>query len=117
MLSTIISNAVGAFGIILVLMLIDFVTGLLKATKNHTKIESHRLRSSINKAIIYFIVLLIGGCLSVFGEAVIGEIFKVFLCLVEGVSITENLMEMFPESKMLGKIKHLLNKEIDKKTE
>lgn len=115
MIGNIITTAVHDFGLILILMLIDLVTGLIKATRIHESIRSNKLRSSVNKAITYFIILLIGGCVSYAGEPGVSGIFKVFLVLVEGVSICENLIHIFPESRIVEKIKGVLNKEIDKK--
>lgn len=115
MIGNIITTAVHDFGLILILMLIDLVTGLIKATRIHESIKSNKLRSSVNKAITYFIVLLVGGCISYAGEPGVSGIFKIFLVLVEGVSICENLIQIFPENRVVEKIKGVLNKEIDKK--
>ena len=115
MITKILSETVATFGVVLILMLIDLITGLFKVSKTHTFFTSSKLRNSINKSILYFIVLLIGSILSIFGEPAIGSIFVVFLCLVEGVSILENLSEIFPNSQIIKKITKFLNKETEKK--
>lgn len=96
-------------------MLIDLVTGLFKATKNGVKIESGKLRSSVNKLIIYFIVMLIGGCLVYSGESAVGSLFTIFLCLVEGISVLENLAAIFPNSTFISKLSKFLNHRLDEK--
>ena len=117
MISIIVTSAVKSFGVVMILMLIDLITGLLKATKNRNKIESKRLRNSINKAITYFIVLLIGGCLVYAGEVGISTIFTIFLCLVEGVSILENISVVFPNLVIVNKLKEFLNRKAENKLE
>lgn len=117
MLSAIITEAVKSFSIVLILMLIDLITGLIKATKTHKRIESKRLRNSINKSIIYFVVLLIGGCLVFAGEPSVGSIFTIFLCLVEGVSVLENVGDIFPNSIIVSKITKFLNRKAENKLE
>lgn len=115
MISTIIISAVKTFGIVMILMLIDLATGLFKATKTGVRIESGKLRSSVNKLIIYFIVMIIGGCLVYAGEDFIGGLFTVFLCLVEGISILENLTAIFPNSAFVAKLSKFLNHKLEEK--
>lgn len=110
MIKEILSAAVTMFAPILVMMLIDLITGLAKALKINDKISSSKLRSTVTKTIVYFIVLLIGGCLTALGEQSIGVLFAIFIGLVEGVSILENLGEMFPQHKFIKKLKSILKK-------
>ena len=110
MIREILTAAVAMFTPILIMMLIDLVTGLIKSLKNNTKISSSRLRSTITKTIVYFIVLLIGGCLTALGEESVGILFAVFIGMVEGISILENLSEMFPNHKFILNIKNILKK-------
>ena len=110
MIREIISAAVTMFAPILIMMVIDLVTGLAKALKTEQKISSAKLRSTVTKTIVYFVVLLIGGCLTSLGEASVGVLFAVFIGLVEGVSILENLGEMYPQHKFIKKLKSILNK-------
>ena len=114
MITTILSSAVANFTVVLVLMLCDLVTGVAKALQHHS-IKSAKLRNSLNKLVIYFIVLLIGGCLSVVGEAGVASIFVVFLCLVEGVSILENVGEMFPNLPIINKLHDFLESKAENK--
>lgn len=108
MVSEIIKTAVESFGVILILMLLDLVTGIAKALQHHS-IKSAKLRGSINKCIVYFVAILIGGCLKQYGEGSVMTMFVTFILIIEGVSILENLQEMFPQLELLGKFKEILN--------
>lgn len=110
MIREILTAAVTMFTPILILMLADLATGLAKAYKCQHKISSSKLRSTVSKTIVYFIVLVIGGCLSTLGEESVAVLFAVFLGIVEGVSILENLGEMYPQHKFIAKLKAILNK-------
>ena len=114
MIKEIILAAVNNYGIILILMLVDLVTGIAKALKEHS-IKSARLRDSLHKSIIYFIVLVIGGCLNFAGEPAIQTVFLIFLCLVEGISILENLGQMLPNFKFLNKLTKFLETKSENK--
>lgn len=115
MLNEILKAAVTGYTPVLVMMLIDLITGVLKAMKKHS-VKSARLRNSINKLIIYFVVLIIGGCLTTSGEEGVGGIFVVLICLIEGVSIVENLSELVPGLKITDRLKKLLRLKIEEKT-
>lgn len=114
MIKDIILEAVQNYGIILILMLADLVTGLAKALKKHS-IKSARLRNSLHKAIIYFIVLIIGGCLNYAGEPAIQTVFVLFLCLVESISILENVGELMPNLKFVEKLTKFLETKSENK--
>lgn len=116
MIRQIIMDAVQKYGIILILMLCDLVTGMVKALKNHS-IKSARLRDSLHKAVIYFIILIIGGCLTYAGEAAVGTVFVVFLCAVEGISVLENIGELLPNFKFLKKLTKFLESKSKEKIE
>lgn len=107
MITSILTSAVTNFTVVLILMLVDLITGVAKSLQKHS-IRSARLRNSLNKMVIYFFVLIIGGCLSVVGETGVAGIFVVFLCLVEGVSILENLGEMFPNLPIIKRLSKFL---------
>lgn len=112
MIKEIISTAVVFFTPIIILMFIDLLTGLAKAFKNDHKISSAKLRGTTTKSIIYFMVLVIGGCLTAVGEPSVGKAFAIFIGVVEGVSILENVGEMYPSLHVLDKLRQLLkNKE------
>lgn len=110
MIREILTAAVAMFTPIMIMMLIDLVTGLMKSLKNYKKITSSKLRATITKAIVYFIILLIGGCLTALGEESVGVLFTVFIGIVEGISILENLSEMFPNHKFILNIKKILKR-------
>lgn len=107
MINSILISAVTNFSVVLVMMLVDLITGVAKALQHHT-IKSANLRNSINKCIIYFVVLLIGGCLAVAGESGVASIFVVFICLIEGISILENISVLFPQIKIVEKLANVL---------
>lgn len=116
MLREILTAAVGMFTPIILMMLADLITGLWKAFKTDDKITSSKLRNTTSKTVVYFLVLLIGGCLSTLGEESVGLLFAVFIGLVEGISILENLSVIFPQFQFIKKMKEqLLNKK--KKTD
>lgn len=107
MIQTILISAVTNFTIVLILMLIDLVTGVAKALQHHS-IKSANLRNSINKLVIYFVVLLIGGCLGAVGETGVASLFVIFICLIEGISILENISVLFPHIKIVEKLANVL---------
>lgn len=114
MITSILTSAVTNFTVVLILMLADLVTGVAKSLQAHS-IKSAKLRNSLNKMVIYFFVLIIGGCLSVAGETGVAGIFVVFLCIVEGVSILENLGEMFPNLPIIKKLSKFLESKAENK--
>lgn len=116
MIQSIIAFAATQFGIVLILMLIDLATGVWKSFKMRSELSSFRLRSSVNKLVLYFFVLCIGACLNVAGETAVAQLFTIFICLIEGLSILENLTKIFPNSDIIKKLTKLLHTEIDKKT-
>lgn len=109
MISDILNAAVESFGVVLILMLIDLLTGLWKALKGGSKITSSKLRNSVNKLIVYFIVIIIGGCVKHFGEQSVMTMLLVFIVVIEGVSILENLQEICPKLDFIGRLKEILN--------
>lgn len=116
MIREILTAAVGMFTPIILMMLTDLITGLWKAFKTNAKITSSKLRNTISKTVVYFLVLLICGCLSTLGEESVGLLFAVFIGLIEGISILENLSVIFPQFQFINKMKEqLLNKK--KKTD
>lgn len=114
MIQTILISAVTNFTIVLIMMLVDLITGVAKALQKHN-IKSANLRNSINKLVIYFIVLLIGGCLAVAGETGVASIFVIFLCLIESISVLENLSVLFPTFKVIEKLSNMLKIEAKNK--
>ena len=116
MIREILTAAVGTFTPIILMMLADLITGLWKAFKIDENITSSKIRNTASKTVVYFLVLLIGGCLSTLGEESVGLLFAVFIGLIEGVSIFENLSVIFPQFQFIKKMKEqLLNKK--KKTD
>lgn len=114
MLKEIILVAVSGYGVVLVMMLADLITGVAKAFKKHN-LKSAGLRNSLHKAIIYFIILVIGGCLKYAGEASISAVFLAFLCLVEGVSVLENLAEISPNMPLIKRLSKFLENKSEEK--
>lgn len=114
MINSILVSAVTNFSVVLVMMLVDLITGVAKALQHHS-IKSANLRNSINKCIIYFVVLLIGGCLAVAGESGVASIFVVFICLIEGISILENISELFPNLQIVKRLADFLKVKADNK--
>ena len=102
MIETILQAATGAYSLIIFLMLIDLVTGVANSFVHHTVLSSKRLKGSISKAITYFVVIVIATCCSAFGTEVVTTILIMYLVCVEGLSILENLQDIFPDSKVLG---------------
>ena len=114
MVKDILIQTLSNYNVVLILMLIDLVTGVYKSLKKQS-VKSAKLRNSLNKCIIYFVVLLIGGCFTYIGENSVSTIFVVFLCIVEGVSVLENLTEIFPKVIVLQKLSKLLKDKAENK--
>ena len=114
MITSILTVAVSDFTIVLFLMFFDLLTGVAKTLQKHS-FKSAKLRNTLNKSVIYFIVLLIGGCLTVLGESGVAGIFVILISLVEGASILENLGELFPNSHIVKLLKKRLNNKLKEK--
>lgn len=114
MIKEIITEASDKFGIVLILMTIDLVTGLWKAYKSEKRISSSKLRNSVNKMVVYFVVMVIGGCVFVSGNQQVLNLLLTFVVLIEGVSIVENLEEIFPNLPIVSKLKNILRREQQK---
>lgn len=114
MIQTILSDAVSNYSIVLVLMLLDLLSGVAKAFQFH-RIKSAKLRNSVNKLVIYFSILLIGGCLSAVGEQGVASIFVIFICFIEIISILENASQLFPSFKFIGKLAKMMKIEAKNK--
>ena len=103
-LTTIIQEAVGDFSIILILMLIDLVTGVTNSLLNRREITSTRLKGSATKMIVYFAIIFIAVICSAFGTEGVKKLLIGYISLIEGLSILENMSGMFPNNKLLAVI-------------
>ena len=110
----ILQNAVDTYGVILALMLADLVTGIMNSFVHKTALSSKRLKSSLTKAISYFLLILIASVCRNFGTEFVHSILVMYLVCVESLSILENVQDIFPRNKVLklfsDKLKILKNK-------
>lgn len=116
-LTTILREAVGDFSVILLLMLIDLVTGVTNSLLNRREITSSRLKGSATKMIIYFAIISIAVVCSAFGTEGVKKLLIGYVALIESLSVIENLSGMFPKNRLLAKITsklQVLKKKSDK---
>lgn len=81
----------------LILIIIDFITGVIKAKKLNDKIESAKFRNTILKIYIYYSLILTLNIVSkMTGLEIILRIGYSFIAITEGKSIIENLIIVYP---------------------
>lgn len=116
-LTEILKETVSDYSLILLLMMIDLITGVAKSVKGGHKITSLRLKDSAKKMIVYFAVIVIAVVCSVFGTDAVKTLLIGYISLIEGLSILENLGEMFPKMAVLLTATKHIKKMKDKKEE
>lgn len=109
-----ISTFIGIFVLFLLIFIIDFFTGCAASYVKGIKIESHKLRWSAVKTFVYFGAFSFTGVagLCVDDMEVFVGIMKmeVYVALwIELVSITENLMIIFPGNLFIEFLHYMLS--------
>jgi phage-related holin len=107
------------FKLVLILFIIDFVTGIIKSVKLNKalKIRSKRLRWSFVKMLVYMFVMALTfyvcGSMQLDSEITLSVVKLEAWCIVyiEGLSIVENLKLIFPDDKFLKFIHYALSVE------
>ena len=95
------SDIIGIVILFLILFIADFVTGCVASFLTGNKIESYRLRWSFVKTFCYFgtfvFTVISGLCLNKLPFFINIMKLEVYVALwIEAVSITENLIKIFP---------------------
>lgn len=86
--------------LVFLLIIVDFVTGVVKSKKMGVKVESSRFRDTILKMYVYYSLLLTLGIVEkLTGFGFLLKLGYSFIALTEGKSIIENLMVINPEVK------------------
>lgn len=110
----ILQTTVDTYGVIIMLMLVDLITGILNSFVHKAELSSKRLKSSLTKAISYFLLILIASVCNNFGTELVRSILVTYIVCVESLSILENIQDIFPRNKVLkmfsDKLKILKNK-------
>ena len=100
-------NKLFAF-LVLILIVIDFITGVVKSKKLGVKIESAKFRNTLLKLYVYYSLILTLNIVSqLTGIELILRVCYAFIALTEGKSIIENLVVIYPE---VGSLKSELSK-------
>lgn len=114
------SDFIGIVVLFLVVFMLDFLTGCVASFLTGHRIRSYRLRWSFVKTTCYFgafaFTVLTGICtnnLDMFMNIVKLEVYVALW--VEAVSITENLMKIFPEVLFLEYLHFMISSEWVKK--
>jgi phage-related holin len=99
------SNRMLAF-LIIILVIIDFITGVIKSKKLGVKIESNKFRNTVLKIYVYYSLIITLGIVDyMVGVNVFIRVGYAFIGITEGKSIIENLIVIYPD---LEKIKEQL---------
>lgn len=111
---------IGIVVLFLILFISDFMTGCVASFVCGNKIESYRLRWSFVKTFCYFgtfvFTILIGVCTNNLTFFVDMVKFEVYVALwIEAVSITENLIKIFPKVIFLEYMHFMISTEWVKK--
>jgi phage-related holin len=109
----------GLLVLVLVLFIVDFVTGVLKSRKVYHSwtLKSRKLRWSFVKMLVYMFVMALTFyvCEAMYleKETVIGIVKIQAWCIIyiEGLSIVENLLAVFSEDKFLKFLHYALSVE------
>lgn len=92
--------------VIMILLLIDFITGVWASKSLNIKITSNRMKRSVTKFIIYGLALLIGLMVgSTYGMPWVLISISFFISSVEIKSISENMLLINPEFNLFKVIK------------
>ena len=111
---------IGIFVLFAALFVTDFITGCVASFRAGDKIESYKLRWSFVKTLCYFgtfaFTLLAGVCVNNITLFINIVKLEVYVALwIEAVSITENLLKIFPGVLFLEYIHFMLSSEWVKK--
>lgn len=100
---------------VLVLVGVDFLTGIWAAVKNKVKIESHKMRKTAYKLLAYLSVILLAALIDggVGFEFNLGSFVAGFLGLIELTSIVENFGKITGHDAF-ERLRVLLGKKTDK---
>ena len=114
------SDIIGIVILFLILFIADFVTGCVASFLTGNKIESYRLRWSFVKTFCYFgtfvFTVISGLCLNKLPFFINIMKLEVYVALwIEAVSITENLIKIFPRVIFLEYIHFMISTEWVKK--
>ncbi len=100
---------------VLVLVGVDFATGIWAALKNKVKIESHKMRATAYKVLAYLSVIVLSAMIDggIGFELNLGSFVAGFLGLIELTSIVENFGKITGHDAF-EKLRELLGKKADK---
>ena len=101
---------------VLVLVALDFITGIWAAIRNKVKIESHKMRATACKLLAYLSVIVLAAMIdgSITGFNLnLGSFTAGFLGLIELTSIVENFGKITGHDAF-ERLKDLLGKKADK---
>lgn len=103
---------------VLVLVAVDFATGIWAAVRNKVKIESHKMRATAYKLLAYLSVILLAAMIDggVGFEFNLGSFVAGFLALIELTSIIENFGKITGHDAF-EKLRQILGKKTDKALE
>ena len=101
--------------VIMILMLIDFMTGLWASKSREIKITSNRMKRSVTKFAVYGISLIVGLMLAeLYSISYILVGISFFISAVEVKSISENMWLVYPHFNLFKVIKDNLSSEKSK---
>ena len=114
------SDIIGVVILFLILFIADFISGCMASFLTGNKIESYRLRWSFVKTFCYFgtfvFTVISGLCLNKLPFFINIMKLEVYVALwIEAVSITENLIKIFPRVIFLEYIHFMISTEWVKK--
>lgn len=82
--------------VLLLFIILDIITGLIKAVINHN-VSSSVMREGVLKKVLEVIVVIVGfGTDTIMNTGVVGNGCIVFFAAMEGISILENTGEYIP---------------------
>lgn len=103
---------------VVVLVTVDFLTGILAAVKNKVKIESHKMRKTAYKLLAYLSVILLAALIDggVGFEFNLGSFVAGFVAVTEFVSVIENAGRITGHDAF-ERLRQILGKKTDKAME
>lgn len=101
--------------VVLVFIAVDFLTGIYAAYRNKIKIESHKLRKTIEKFVLYTCSIIIGYMFQTefAGWSNLAQIIAGFIAMTELISVYENITRI-TGLDILTKIRSLLKDSLKK---
>jgi len=83
--------------LVMLLIVIDFITGIIKAMVKKENIESHKFRKTVLKIYVYYSLIITLGIVDYMTKLnIFSRIGYAFVALTEGKSIVENLILIYP---------------------